>query len=185
MAGLERQSAPEARPEDLPPWGDATSWWAANHSVAHHLAIHAYSGRMDHLIGLGGKIQRALTDLGSHLNALCRRTCLHCPDPCCLVAQPWYDFRDLLFLHLGNNAPPPRQPIGRAGERCVYWGPRGCRLSRLVRPWICTWYICVTQRSILQADAGPWPHPITRLIEDIAADRKKLETVFIDLVFRE
>jgi hypothetical protein len=31
-----------------------------------------------------------------------------------------------------------------------YWKPKGCVLPRMSRPWICTWYLCPTQKAILE-----------------------------------
>ena len=113
------------------------------------------------------------------MDALCRRTCLHCPEPCCLGAKIWFDTADLLVLHLAGLPVPEAQPISAWDEVCRYWSARGCRLDRLCRPWICTWYLCPAQTAILRRGDGEADPEIFRVVAEIKSLRKALEEGFV------
>ena len=84
------------------------------------------------------------------IDAVCQRTCPWCPDPCCIVTRVWYDFIDLLFLHLIEAPLPPGPLAYRLEDPCRYLASRGCRLPRLIRPWGCTQYTCPVQYTSLR-----------------------------------
>jgi hypothetical protein len=159
------------------PWADRKRWAAANQSIAHLLARH---GRV---LATAAETARAvrsrLSSLAPLLEALCRRTCLHCPDPCCLGAKIWFDTADLLLLHLSGLPVPEAQPIADLGAVCRYAGPRGCRLGREVRPWICTWYLCPPQAAILRRRPAGERAAFERAVGEIKRLRKVLEEEFI------
>ena len=108
------------------------------------------------------------------LEALCRATCPWCPTPCCGHATVWFDAVDRCFLNLQGLALPPG-PFGpETTPPCRYLGPRGCRLPRLQRPWICHWYLCPTQRRRLQAEGPEALEGMDRLILQSKAARRAM-----------
>ncbi len=141
------------------PWADPADWRAANAAVAR--LVRRPSGP---LMRLAHQLDAALAGAYPRLDALCRITCPHCPDPCCLSATIWLDFRDLLRLHLTARPIPPAQPRSRPGETGRYAGPAGCRLPRPQRPFICTWYLCPAQTAALRrtGEASTFTHRLER-----------------------
>ncbi len=131
-----------------PPWHTAAQWREVNAALAHLLARHrAALGRCR---GLAALLQRKLTAFGPLMDDLCRVTCPHCHTPCCATALVWFDFRDLLFLHLSGLPVPVSQPRYPQRRRCRFLSPGGCRLPRPQRPWLCTWYLCPPQTAVLR-----------------------------------
>lgn len=152
------------------PWAAPDEWRAANAAVAR--LVRRPSGP---LMSLAHQLEAALAETYPRLDALCRITCPHCPDPCCLSATVWLDFRDILQLHLTGQPIPPAQPRSRPGETCRYAGPSGCRLPRPQRPFICTWYLCPAQTAALRKRSGVASALVPGL-ERAKALRKDLES---------
>jgi hypothetical protein len=110
---------------------------------------------------------------------LCRSTCRFCPDPCCENAWAWFDFKDLLFMHLCGMETPGGQTLSTPGDRCRYLGHRGCRLARLTRPWVCTWYACPPQAARLRRMPEARRAAFEGTVKRVKAERAALETAFI------
>ena len=102
-----------------------------------------------------------------------------CPEPCCLTACPWYDFRDLLFLHLNPLEIPQSQPIHTYKDSCCYLSPRACTLSRITRTWICTWYRCPGRKANLKKRNRRQWETINRTVSKIKRGHEQLEVEFI------
>ena len=117
------------------------------------------------------------------MERLCRRTCPKCEQPCCGVAKPWYDLRDLLFLHLAGRAIAPSQPIRNSRDHCRYLESHGCTLPRLERPWICTWYLCPTQTALMRHEDADATRQVEDALKSIGLQRKRLEAKWIDIGF--
>jgi hypothetical protein len=66
------------------------------------------------------------------------------------VAKVYFDFSDLLFLHLTHQPIPQDQLRHNRQDICRFLGPKGCTLSRIVRPWACTRYMCPPQMGVLR-----------------------------------
>ncbi|MDY6825453.1 MAG: hypothetical protein SWH68_16900 [Thermodesulfobacteriota bacterium] len=160
------------------PWSDADTWRAANSFLAGRVRVQATCN--DAAIRIAGDIRQAMAAVSPLLERLCRATCPWCPEPCCLSANVWYDFSDLLFLHWSGAAIPLAQPRTRRGEICWFLGARGCRLPREIRPWLCTWYICPTQMAWWRKVAPAELAMFDRLARFIRAHRRSLEMVFVD-----
>lgn len=163
------------------PWCTAESWAEANASLAHTLTHRR--DRFSEAVGIARILRRRLLSLFPRMADLCARTCPACTDICCRRAWVWADFRDLLFLHLADIPVPEAQLLARQGEPCRYGTARGCRLDRLQRPFVCTWYVCPPQTSILvrqptQRDA------LNGIIAAIKRDRRQMEDAFMHGVFR-
>lgn len=130
-----------------PPWHTAEQWREIN--VTFGYLKRRYGTELNRAQTLAVELQARLTSIFSLMDELCRCTCLSCPKPCCQAATVWFDFQDLLFLHLAGHSPPISQPLHSNGGRCRFLDPGGCRLPRILRPWICTWYLCPAQTSVL------------------------------------
>ena len=169
--------AVEMRPSVSPPWSGPAQW------VGIHLRIErtlqCANGRREGLRRLAKKIADETAAVSPPMADVAAATCPWCPDPCCLRARVWFDLKDLLVMHLTGRPAPPAQAILQRNDRCRYIGVRGCRLDRRDRPWICTWYLCPTQKSRLRSeDRIRWGRLEERLCA-ISAARKALASEFL------
>jgi hypothetical protein len=108
-------------------------------------------------------------ELAEGMERLSRVTCSECTEVCCLKATVWYDIKDLLYLYYYSKKIPEKQIERRLGGACCCLTSQGCSLDRLLRPFICTWYICPTQKRELQNH-----HVIQQRLEKIKSLRAKL-----------
>jgi hypothetical protein len=166
--------------QDLPLWNSIASWQEANRSL--DFLIQKNLSDLDRAMTLAHKVETRLTSIFSILNDLCRVTCPWCPDPCCLSAKVWIDFKDLLFLHLGGHPIPAEQLLPNFEKVCRYWSLKGCVLPRMTRPWVCTWYLCPTQQANLHQKAGHTQDEFSRLIQAVKVCRTEMEAEFIRVV---
>ena len=164
----------------IPPWGSGSDWQEANRCLDLH--IDRYREELKPAMAAARMVHSRLASIFPFLDHLCLATCGYCPEPCCLTASPWYDFRDLLFLHLNNLEIPRSQPLHDDTDTCCYLGPRGCELSRITRPWICTWYLCPTQVANLKKRNSRQWDPINQTVSDIKIGREQLEVEFIRVI---
>jgi hypothetical protein len=164
--------------DQWPPWASPSEWREANAAIAHLIAIDNPHLRNLQRRAMG--IGKALEALFPTMEGLCRRTCPTCQQPCCRVAKPWFDMRDLLFLHLTDTPIAPSQPIRNSRDHCRYLSQRGCTLPRITRPWICTWYLCPSQTEILCKINGESARSIEKTSKWVGFQRKQLEAEWID-----
>lgn len=162
------------------PWRTPATWHEANTSLAHALAHNSH--RLPDTFRLARSLRRRLTALFPVMDALCARTCPDCADICCDRAWVWADFKDLLFLHLADIPRPREQLRSRRGERCRYGTPQGCRLTRLQRPFVCTWYVCPAQTQVLDRQPAVKTE-LTTALAAIKRDRRQMEAAFIRDLF--
>lgn len=162
-----------------PPWHRRQCWQAANFSVRHIFEKHP--DRLDLLIETAGHIRAGLEQLDFLYQDLCAKTCTFCPEPCCLSADIWFDLKDLLFLHAAGLPLPVQNPKKHSQMPCAFLGPRGCLLARTSRPWICTWYLCATQKYRLTRTNPGRLSRIQNLTQQVKALRITLENHFIGL----
>jgi hypothetical protein len=169
--------AAEMRPSESPPWGDPVQW------VEIHLRIErtlrCANGRREGLRRLAKTIADEIAAVSSPMADVAAATCPWCPDPCCLKARVWFDLKDLLVMKLTGRPAPRSQAIAHLNDRCRYIGARGCRLDRCNRPWICTWYLCPTQKNRLRSDDRKRWVQLTERLCAISAARKALASEFL------
>ena len=161
------------------PWTTPALWQEANASLADAIQTHGHA-----LAGSrrqAWQTRRLLESIFPHMDVLCEQTCPACTDICCQRAWVWTDFRDLLFCHLAGVDPPGRQLLNREGGHCRYGGPEGCRLERIRRPFVCTWYLCPEQMQRLR-QAPTKMKIVSESLQQIKSCRKKMETSFIRAV---
>lgn len=162
------------------PWNSESSWREANASIAYHIEQVLRSN--DSVFHLARQIKSQYERLFPPMDDLCANTCLGCPDPCCSGAKIWFDFKDLIFLHLNRLPVPPAQPVKNWQTVCRYLGSRGCTLPRLSRPWICTWYLCPAQASSLDGSSDSGRGDVDEALQQIKKNRNELERKFINII---
>ncbi len=163
-----------------PPWRSVSGWKTANNSINFHLI--RYYQDLKPAIQIARVIYNRLESISDALDVLGRITCSRCPEICCLSASPWYDMRDLVYLHLNQLPIPLSQTISGIGETCCYISHRGCKLPRSIRPWICTWYLCPSQTAKAGKNKAGRHQTLSRALEEIKALRKDLEDEFIRVI---
>ena len=166
--------------QDIPPWNSIAAWQEANQSL--NFLINRHFSELDRAITLAHKVETRLTSMFSLLDDLCKVTCPWCPAPCCLSAKVWIDFKDLLFLYLGGHQVPPEQLLSDLKKVCRFWSLKGCVLPRMSRPWVCTWYLCPTQKANLRQKARHTQDEFSRLIQTVKAYRTEMEAEFVRVV---
>ncbi len=163
-----------------PPWGSKATWQILNRDLDYLICRH-HDG-LKGAVTMARNMRALLGSIFSILDELCSATCPWCPDPCCLSADVWMDFKDLLFLHLGGEPTPEKQLRSNSKMVCRYWKPKGCGLARMSRPWICTWYLCPAQKAILGRKSRRVRNKFSRQIQDVKDCRRKMEDEFVRVV---
>lgn len=161
------------------PWNTPALWCEANASLA------AAVGRNRPVLAepqrQAGRIQRLYQLTFPLMDRLCSETCPDCTDICCRRAWVWADFKDLLFFHLADIPLPDQQLLSRRKDRCRYGSPDGCRLERIRRPFVCTWYLCPAQTQRLRNEPVEMKR-ISDALEQIKRLRREMEMSFIRAV---
>lgn len=163
------------------PWDTPAQWAEINQTFGH--LLRRRRADLGPARDIARQIESKTADLVPLMTDLCRYTCPECEEPCCRVATLWYNFQDLLFLHLTQQPVPESQPLRQFQEPCRYLGPRGCILYRMARPWICTWYICPPQTARLRKMGRTRRQETDAAMEEIKALRQTMEERFIEIVF--
>ena len=159
------------------PWRSRREWSEAVRALDR--LVLSRDGGLAEALSRAAAVRDALEELFPLLDALCLQTCVRCPDPCCLHAAVYVDFRDLLFLSLSEIDRPPGQLRRHPGETCRFFTDHGCRLPRLQRPWVCTWYLCAAQRSRVAEWTASNRHRLLDGLDRIRAERKRMEESFL------
>ena len=163
-----------------PPWNTASEWVEINRSIAD--LIRRYQWELRQVDSLAHEVKSSLESLFAPMDRLCELTCPRCEKPCCRVANLWFDFRDLLFLHLIGRAPPESQPLKKTDDHCRFLSATGCRLPRISRPWICTWYLCPPQTAIIRTNKPHFQATIESNLHRIKKMRTLMEDEFISVI---
>lgn len=163
-----------------PPWGSKIAWQEAHGNIGYHTL--RYKAELKPVVTIARRTRARMETVFELLDDLCAATCSRCPDPCCLTASPWFDFRDLIFLHLNRLAIPLAQPIEAYRAACHYLSPRGCILPRPLRPWVCTWYLCPVQTANLKKRCSDRYNTFNRTVQEIKGCRRQLEDAYIRII---
>jgi len=167
-------------------WDSPGEWQEAQLSLAFQMKRHFGQALPDDQGGdmkaLADAIAGKIKGIDGVLDRLCDRTCPECKDPCCKRAVVRYDLRDLIFLHLVQNGLPLGQPAPRAGEPCFCLGEKGCMVDRLMRPFMCTWYLCPGQMAVVRTEKSWREYGLAERLREIQNDRKELERLFLKRV---
>ncbi len=159
-------------------WKSRACWQAAN-SAVYFLLSSGRSACTECALERAEALKAAYESLYPLLDELCRALCPRCSDPCCRRADPRFDLTDLVFIHLIKAPIPLGQPRGEGRSVCRYLGPCGCLLSRLSRPWICTWYLCPAQKRLLEENDPCGFVRFKETVSEIKKRRRQVEDCFI------
>jgi len=163
-------------------WKTPVLWHAVNATLGY--LIDRYGDSLAHACLAAKNVKNDLLAIFPLLDSLCRATCPACQTPCCRVADACFDLRDLIFIHLINAPVPLGQPRGNGNRVCRYLGSDGCRLPRLSRPWICTWYLCPKQKALLGRSDPQGLERLQATVSDVKTGRREMENRFIEVLGR-
>jgi len=147
---------------------------------AHLAALKIRLGSLDReqLHAAAGAIRSARDWLDRLLEQYCQITCPACPDVCCHATRVFFNRTDLLaILALGLN-PPPGQTRSVACAPCRYLTPAGCSLERILRPYVCVWYLCEAQMDLFGKEPASVQRRFTATLESLRRARLRLESLF-------
>ncbi|GBC62851.1 hypothetical protein DENIS_3835 [Desulfonema ishimotonii] len=159
------------------PWESPGEWQGVNTALAGQ--VQRFGAELETGSRRAREIQALLATLFPLMDELCAGTCPACAAPCCEVAVIWYNYADLLFLHLNGLRGPEAQPMTDSDAMCRYSGARGCTLPRMVRPWICTWYVCPPQMAMVREKGRAFRENFDRVVGEIKSKRKEMADIFV------
>lgn len=163
------------------PWNTPARWQEAHFAFCH--AIEHHHEQLTDARHLAVELHKEMIAVFPLMDRLCGVTCPSCPEVCCKHAWVWLDYKDLLFLHLAGIQLPEAQLLDHRGERCRYLGPNGCRLDRIQRPFVCTYYLCPAQTQFLREDPTQL-HGLNNCLQRIKSLRTEMEHQFIAALVR-
>ena len=169
------------------PWTDEDVWSQAVLSITKTISVISadFSQRLE-VEAMQTLVQRIVggyAEIETVLERVCMASCTTCTDVCCTRATVWYDVRDLLVMYLNTAALPKSQICRQPDLSCCNLTPSGCRLPRSERPFICTWYICPEQNTLLKEYfTGDDGLDIFHTINGIKNARKDLEQLYVDVI---
>ncbi len=161
----------------IPPWRTPQLWRAANDALAR--AVQRHSRRLESAIELAVGIAQGIAGLDGAMDDLCAACCNHCPQICCRQATIWYDFKDLIAIHLTGAQLPAAQITRDAGQPCPHLAQSGCTLPRVRRPFVCTWYLCPAHMASVRLTPASGQGDLLTALSRLKNDRNMMETLFI------
>ena len=130
-------------------------------------------------------IRKLFESLSRPMDELCAVTCINCRDICCKKATIWFDFKDLLYLYFAFDKLPHAQILKTEDHtghcQCSEFSSAGCLLSRLERPFVCTWYLCPAQKQLLMSGDDAKGNVVIETINRIKRLRTEMESQFCRL----
>lgn len=166
------------------PWERPDDWAQVEFSIQQ--AMVAMGPFLPKLRAFTRQVAKGYTDIEGALDRVCLNSCTSCTDLCCSRATVWYDLKDLLFIYLNSGEFPPGQINREPDGSCCNLTPSGCRIIRSNRPFVCSWYICPTQKQIIRERKtdNALGIDILATIKEIQLALKELEAEFISATCR-
>ncbi len=170
------EEIPEPVSGDRPPWGDPDSWADVNQALADF--IDNNRSALEFAFAAAEEVRQAFECLNPVWEELCSATCPDCRDICCTASRVWFEFRDLLLIHLLGLKVPPGQTRANLTEGCRYLTPQGCDRPRLNRPWRCSWYLCQAQVDLISARPPKAQRLVSGAIQRVLDNRQLMTDTF-------
>ena len=161
-------------------WGEDSRWREAHQTL--DLLFARYDGELARVRTLARRAEEGLNVLFPMFDRFGEQVCPECTTVCCYEARVAFDFRDLLFIHALGLDPPPHQLRRNDQEHCRYLSRAGCRLARISRPFVCTWYYCAPMLELFYRMPSRTQRRMSAVMSGVQLDRKKMEKEFIDLL---
>lgn len=166
------------------PWQSAEEWQETRQFI--HTIDKVNKNDFGQIYTFAASARKLFEEISSPMDDICSAVCVKCRDICCEKATIWYDFKDLLYLYFAFNTLPESQitkNIKKDGStsHCTHLTETGCALSRLKRPFVCTWYICSAQKQFISSGAQKDHSQIQSKIEKIKLLRNSMESGFCQI----
>ena len=158
-------------------WATDETWREAHQTL--DFLFGSYGSRMDPVREAARTAGQNLEILFPVFDRISGLVCPTCTKVCCLEARIAFDFRDILFIHALGLDIPPYQLRRSDEESCRYLGVTGCRLPRISRPFICTWYYCAPMLEHYYQFHAKEQRRLTRAMTGAQTCRKIMEECFI------
>jgi hypothetical protein len=133
--------------------------------------------------GMAKEIQKNYEFLSEPMESLCACTCVNCEDICCMRATIWFDLKDLLYIYFATGKFPESQikkiTLKNQIRTCGCLIQQRCILSRTQRPFVCTWYLCPTQKAYLKQYYPKRLLDFEQTLLNIKGLRNKIEDEFV------
>ncbi len=131
-------------------------------------------------------IRKEYTSLAGPMDEICGAACPECRDICCRRATVWFDFQDLLYLYFGTCDFPESQIRPKydsdSGKSCCFFSENGCTLKRHARPFVCTWYVCPSQKHYITSCHTDLEEIIFSGLATIKKLKNELESEFLNII---
>ena len=132
----------------------------------------------DEIRALARTIRERVEWLDPIMDRYCEITRHDCDDPCCLGRKIFYNRTDMLYLVALDFMPPPGQTRINALAPCRYLTAGGCNLPRIIRPYICVWFLCEAHMEILREETVPFQRRLLNTLQEIRGHRLRLESIY-------
>jgi hypothetical protein len=171
---------PMSKKDHMIPWCTSEDWQAVTRFF--HAMSLDLNPALVQIQTLAGQIRQAFEALSDPMDALCNVTCMDCEDICCKRATIWYDFKDLIYFNFTFGRLPEAQ-IKKVTDKtgsphCTHFTETGCCLSRLERPFVCTWYLCPAQKQVISSHELNSGHIIPETVDNLKILRNQMESEF-------
>lgn len=167
----------ETSSQTFPPWKDAAQWRQIEIFFRHTWNTAMVAPEVEEL---SRAIEADMGRVDVLFDDLCSATCPSCLVVCCRRATVWYDLRDLIFYYTLHQELPVAQILRETGGDCAHLSRNGCRLERLRRPFVCTWYLCSQQKVLVERQKNSaGEESLTTIIERMKWTRRLLEQAFL------
>lgn len=167
------------------PWYTAEEWSQVFLSIKKIDDL--YEQKLVNVYKTASQIRQRFEEISGPIEKVCSHTCVYCEDICCIRATIWFDFKDLLYIYFALNKFPAFQIIknssGRREKACCHFSKKGCVLSRVERPFVCTWYFCSEQKKYLVCHHQKIKQNFDHILIEIKDLRSKMEEEFIRISY--
>jgi len=101
-----------------------------------------------------------------------------CQAPCCQATDIFFDRADLLYLQSLPASIPLSQTRSKSGDPCLYLTEQGCALPRILRPYICIWFMCDLHYQCFVAEPARIQRELVHRLAKIRHHRQKLSFLY-------
>ena len=161
-------------------WAEEDDWRQAHNCLK--LLFDQYGSALDPVREAALEVRTNLREHFVFFDRYGVAVCPGCREACCRHARAAFDFKDLLFMHSLGLSIPPHQTRRREDETCRYLDVHGCRLERIERPFICTWYYCAPLLDLLRHLPAETRQNLDHGMAAAKQARQRMEEVFIRTV---
>jgi hypothetical protein len=103
---------------------------------------------------LAERVKEGIEKINFFVQQATAGVCPECKDVCCISKHGYYNYEDLVYLHV-LGLKPPAPDFGRDdSDPCQFLTAGGCSLERPLRPSGCNWYFCEALFDVIETMPG-------------------------------